>query len=404
MHSYSPDLVQQKLEQAVHLLADFGLDLWLTFVRESGLRPDPALCLIYPHDVTWDSAFLVSRRGDRLAILGRHDAPAARSLGAYTEILEYDESIRPVLVASLQRLRPATVALNFSRSDPAADGLSHGMRLVLDGILAEAGLEAKQIVSAEAFLGALRGRKTPAEVDGIRRAVAATERLLEEVGARIRPGVSEKRLAEFLHSRMHEERLAPAWDLGGNPIVNTGPSDEPPGHAGPTDRLVEAGHLVHFDFGVKVSGFCADLQRMWYVLKEGERDAPAEVQRVWQAVRGALLAGAEALRPGVQGWQVDQAARQFLVSQGMPEYRHAFGHHLGRHAHDGSTVLGPRWERYGDTPYGVVEAGNVFAIELGAPVPGKGWVYLEEDVLVTETGAEWLSQPQSELRLIDARA
>ena len=75
---------------------------------------------------------------------------------------------------------------------------------------------------------------------------------------------------------------------------------------------------------------------------------------------------------------------------------------VGRVTHDGTTVLGPRWERNGSTPDGMVEAGNVFAIELGAEVPGYGWVCLEEDVRVTDTGLEWLSKPQTELWIVPA--
>jgi len=104
--------------------------------------------------------------------------------------------------------------------------------------------------------------------------------------------------------------------------------------------------------------------------------------------------------PDAQGWQVDAAARAFLIQAGYPEYQHALGHHLGRVAHDGSTLLGPKWERYGQTPYGVVEVGNVFTLELGTEVPGRGYVGLEEDVLVTGTGIEWLSKPQRDIWVI----
>ena len=115
---------------------------------------------------------------------------------------------------------------------------------------------------------------------------------------------------------------------------------------------------------------------------------------------GALEAGRAVLRPGVCGWEVDQAARQALMQAGYPEFMHAFGHHVGRSAHDGATVLGPRWERYGTSIEGVVEAGNVFAIELGVQVPGRGYIGCEEDVLVTSQGAEYLSEPQGELDVI----
>ena len=79
---------------------------------------------------------------------------------------------------------------------------------------------------------------------------------------------------------------------------------------------------------------------------------------------------------------------------------HALGHQLGRSAHDGGTTLAPRWDRYGSAPFGIVEAGNVFTLEYGTAVPGRGYIGLEEDVLVTDDGIEWLSTPQRELWLV----
>jgi Xaa-Pro aminopeptidase len=160
--------------------------------------------------------------------------------------------------------------------------------------------------------------------------------------------------------------------------------------------MIERGQVVHLDFGVRKDGYCSDLQRLWYLRKPGQRKAPAGVRRAFAAVRAALAAGAQALKPGAIGWQVDEAARRTIVAAGYPEYKHALGHQLGRAAHDGSTLLGPRWERYGDTPLGVVEQGNVFTLELGVQVE-QGYIGLEEDVLVTEHGCEMLSAPQTEM-------
>jgi Xaa-Pro aminopeptidase len=111
-------------------------------------------------------------------------------------------------------------------------------------------------------------------------------------------------------------------------------------------------------------------------------------------------AGAAALRPGAVGWEVDTAARETLVAAGYPAPLYALGHQLGRSAHDGGTVLAPRWDRYGAAPFRVVEAGNVFTLEFGTAVPGRGYIGLEEDVLVTADGIEWLSTPQRELWLV----
>jgi Xaa-Pro aminopeptidase len=135
-------------------------------------------------------------------------------------------------------------------------------------------------------------------------------------------------------------------------------------------------------------------------LEEGETEAPPDVQDAFAAVYGALKAGEATLRPGVPGWQVDEAARAYVVAQGYDEYQHAFGHLLGRAAHDGATLLGPRWERYKGICELPVEAGNIFTLELHVTVPERGIMSLEEDVLVTDDGVEYLSEPQTALRTI----
>jgi Xaa-Pro aminopeptidase len=399
MTDSTSELVRSKLEQATRLLQRYDLDLWLTFAQETSLTRDPALDLIFPFGLTWQSAFLVHRSGESLAILGRFDAGTARGLQAFTRVLAYDHSVRPALVEELRRLAPRTIAVNYSLDDPASDGLTHGLKLRLDQILAEAGLAAERVVSASQLLGSLRGQKTDGEIRRIRQAVDTTQRLLAELPAILRSGVTERQVADRLHQSMRQQGLDSAWDWEGDPIVNFGPQAEV-GHSLPTQRALQPGQLIHIDFGVKQEGFCADLQRMWYLPAAGETRLPAPVAQAWQAVRRALLAGADALRPGALGWQVDHAARSSLTQSGYPEYLHAFGHHLGRVAHDGSTVLGPRWERYGRTPFGVIEPDNVFAIELGVQLEGYGPVYAEENVRVTDGGLEWLSEPQTEIELV----
>ncbi len=380
------------------MLNEQNLDAWLVFVRETSLTRDPCLDLVVGLDMTWHSAFLIHRNGERIAIVGRFDADNVRAVGGYTEIISYDQSIRPPLRDALTRLNPQTIALNYSESDPAADGLTHGLWLTLQATLQDTPY-ASRLVSAEKFIAALRGRKSAAEIDRIRAAVRVTERLYAQIGNSLKVGQTEQQIANRLHSARKQLKLGTAWDEPYCPIVNAGP-DSAVGHAAPGNLKLKRGHLLHLDFGVKRDGFCSDLQRVWYALDKGERHAPDDVRRAWEAGWAALDAGAAMLKPGVAGWEVDAAARETLVKAGYPEYQHALGHHVGRVAHDGSTLLGPRWDRYGQSPFGLVEVGNVFTLELGTAVPGRGYIGLEEDVLVTEAGLEWLSKPQRKLWLI----
>jgi Xaa-Pro aminopeptidase len=391
-------IVREKLDQAVKLLDEQRLDVWLTFARETSLTGDPSLALVAGLDMVWHSAFIVSASGERIAIVGRFDAPNLEQAGVYTQVIGYDQSIRPALREAIMRLNPQTIAVNYSESDPAADGLTHGMFRYLRETFN--GTEyAGRFVSAEGFLAALRGRKSPNELERIRLAVRITEKLFAKVSNSLRVGLTERQIAAILHTERKRLKLGTAWDEPYCPAVNAGP-ESPVGHTLPGNFRTARGQLLHIDFGVQREGFCSDLQRMWYFLDKGERHAPDDVRRAWEACRAAMDAGAEKLRPGVPGWEVDAAARAALVAAGFPEYRHALGHQLGRVAHDGAVLLGPRWDRYGKAPLGVVEAGNVFTLELGTYLTNRGYLGLEEDVLVTEAGIEWLSKPQRKLWLV----
>ncbi|MFO7572233.1 MAG: M24 family metallopeptidase [Gaiellaceae bacterium] len=393
-------LVREKLDQAVEILRERDVDLWLTLVRETMLTTDPCLDLIAGTYSAWTGAFMVSANGERIAIVGRFDADSVRQLDAY-EVVAYDESIRPALRAAVERLAPASIAVNYSESDPAADGLTHGLWLILRDTLAGTPY-ADRLVSSEGIVNAIRGRKSTVEIDRIRHAVHETEEIFDLVTQALKPGMSELEIAAIMHAEVAARGLGYAWGSEHCPAVNAGPEKEV-GHSAPGKLHARRGELLHADFGVVRDDYASDLQRVWYLLDEGEAEAPADVMRAWSALWAALDAGAAALRPGAVGWEVDSAARSTLVNAGFDEPMYALGHQLGRSAHDGGTLLGPRWDRYGTAPLGVVEAGNVYTLEFGTAVPGRGYIGLEEDVLVTADGVEWLSTPQRELWLVAAQ-
>jgi Xaa-Pro aminopeptidase len=392
------ELLRQKLDQATNILEELGIDLWLTLARETAMLPDPALDFLLDTDVTWLSAFLVSRSGRHTAIVGYYDGENVRQMGLYRRVVAYNKGLGKHLLSTLNELNPAQIALNYSQGDVAADGLTVGNYRTLLGFLTGTPY-GKRLISAERIIAALRGRKNPTEVNRIRHVVVITEKLFDEVETYVQPGMTQRQIAHFVHKRIDDMGLEFAWKKQYNPIVTCGPHSSV-GHVTPGDVPLEKGHTLHLDLGIKQDGYCSDLQRMWYVLEEDQSAAPPDVQHAFEAVSGAIRAGERVLRPGVPGWQVDAAARQFIIDAGYPEYMHAFGHLLGRSAHDGATVLGPRWERYDGICELPVEVGHVFTLELHVPVTGRGIMSLEEDVLVTDSGVQYLSTPQRKLRYI----
>lgn len=390
-------LTREKLRQAAGLVSRSGADVWMTFVRETSAGGDPVLPLILEGGLTWQSALLVSAKGERVAVVGNYDADPLVASGDWGTVRPYVRDIKPELLDELERLVPpgGRIAVNYSESDVMSDGLSHGMYLNLLDILEGTRFEGS-LVSAEPTVMALRGIKSPEELRRIREALAETERMFVDIAAFATTGRSEREVYDQVHAWAREWGLGFSWDPHGDPIVNSGP-DSMIGHGVPSAQiLIAEGHVFHVDLGLTKDGYSSDIQRCWYV----GADVPGDVAEATAAVAAAIQAGFEALRPGVEGWQVDAAARAELVARGYPEYLHALGHQVGRVAHDGGAILGPKWERYGRTPMIPVESGEVFTIELGVTLEGRGYIGLEEMVVVTGTGCEWLIEPQKSMSVL----
>lgn len=396
--SIGDPMVTEKLAQVPAILKEFGFDAWLLFARESHTLHEPAFELVVGTNVTWPSAFILTTAGDRIAIVGSLDKANLEMHGQYPEIIGYVGGVSEPLRETLKRLAPRRIAVNYSTADPLADGLTHGMYLLLQAALADTPF-AGALESSERVIAALRGRKSPGERARIAAACELTVAIYERVTPRIHAGLTEKQVAQLITGEMHALGLEAAWDPGHCPAVFTGP-ESAGAHAGPTDRVLEPGHIVNADFGVRKDGYCSDLQRTWYVLRDDETRAPEAVQRGFDTIVESISAAFEALRPGIKGGDVDALARGHITGRGYPEYPHALGHQVGRVAHDGGGLLCPRWERYGHLPELQVEAGQVYTLEPRLPVPGHGIATVEEIVAVDENGASWLSRRQTELLLV----
>jgi len=392
-------LIKEKVEQAVDILSEYSLDCWVTFVRESGISHDPMLDYLITADVTWHSAFIVTRNGETYAIVGQMDRQTIDDLDVYKHVLGYVEGIKAPLLEVLKKIDPSKIAVNFSKGSEVCDGLTHGMYLTLHDILAEIGWE-KRMVSSEKAASSLKARKTSTEVKRMKKAIEHTLDIFDRVSGFIKPGRTEKEIAGFMIDEVERRDLGFAWERSHCPAVFTGPATAE-AHYTPTDRKVRRGHILNMDFGVKYQDYVSDLQRTFYVLGEGEKKAPPGVQKGFETIVRAIELSAEALKPGVQGKDIDAVARKYIVSQGYEEFPHGLGHQVGRFAHDGTALLGPAWEKYAQKPFEPLEEGMVFTLEPRLKVPEHGVATIEEMVIITRDGAEFLSKPQKELILIN---
>jgi len=392
-------ILKEKIKQAVDILKEKDIDMWLTFVRESSMMTDPVMDMISGVNSTWQAALFINKDGDTTAIVGSMEEGNFKKPGLYKNIIPYLKSIREPLRDYISRKNPQKIAINFSKTSVLGDGLTYGMYQILLEHLD--GTEyAKRLVSSEEIISALRGRKSPTEVALMKEAIKETLKIFDEVTHYMKPGMTEIDVANYVKKLYTERGFEAAWEEDHCPAVFAGPNPNGP-HEGPSDKKFTKGTVVNMDFGIKYKGYCSDLQRTWYILNDGETKAPAPVQKGFNVIRDSIQKVADAVKPGVKGVDMDTIARSYITQNGYPEYLHGLGHQVGKTVHDGVAGMFPAWERYGNAPFMELEEGQVFTIEPRLPIEGYGVSTIEEEVYITKSGCEFISPPQKELILVE---
>jgi Xaa-Pro aminopeptidase len=232
---------------------------------------------------------------------------------------------------------------------------------------------------------ALRRVKQPDEVDALRRAGAISDAVFAELTRERFTGRTERELAWWIESAFRD---AGAGGLSFPTVVVSGPNGASP-HADPGDRVIEAGTLVTVDAGCTVDGYCSDCTRTF-----ATGDLPPDLADAYALCLQAQLDGLAAVRPGVHGRDADAASRVAIGAAGLAErYGHGLGHGVGLDIHE-APVLRPESE---DT----LAAGNVVTVEPGIYLPGVAGVRIEDLVLVTDAGADRLTQAPKELVVVE---
>lgn len=222
----------------------------------------------------------------------------------------------------------------------------------------------------------LRVHKYSDEVAKIREAAAIADRALQAVIPLIRPGISEKALADHLEMAV---RQAGGSKTSFDTMVVSGLRSALP-HGRPTDKKLVAGELVTIDFGAVYQHYCSDMTRTFAL--GSVRD---ELKAMYDTVFIAQQSARDAVRPGMTCQELDAIARDIISAAGYGEYfSHNLGHGLGLDVHEAPAISPQNAQPL--TP------GMVITIEPGIYIPGLGGVRIEDDVLVTESGSEVLTQ------------
>jgi Xaa-Pro aminopeptidase len=228
----------------------------------------------------------------------------------------------------------------------------------------------------------LRMRKDAAEIEALRRAGAAIDRVHARIAEWLRPGRTEAEVGADITAAIVEEGHAHADFV----IVGSGPNGASP-HHDVSDRVIEPGDVVVVDIGGPIpEGYNSDSTRTYAV---GEPRDP-DVAETYAVLQGAQRAAVEAARPGVSAQEVDAAARDLIAGAGFGEYFiHRTGHGIGLDVHEEPYIVD------GNTL--PLEPGMAFSVEPGIYQPGRWGARIEDIVVVTADGAESLNNQPHEL-------
>jgi Xaa-Pro aminopeptidase len=189
-----------------------------------------------------------------------------------------------------------------------------------------------------------------------------------------------------------------AWDIC--PIVLVGKNLKKGGHALPSDKKIMPGDTIYYDFGIKATfknghTYYTDMQRMGYLLKDDEDDAPDSVKNVFNTLVISIQKGIDKMKSGVKAYKIDEIVRGEILKNNYPDYPHATGHPVGKDVHGAGALISLKGSKRANLK--LVETG-IYTLEPRIDIENGGSI--EEMILVTNSGAIPLCNTQKELYLI----
>lgn len=402
-----PEIRKERIQKLLpEAMKAAEVDAWLILCREN--HNDPIAHHIGGENAGGLALFLFYLEGDQIRSLAyspQGESTALADLKLHDEVIPIErgksaitEAIPFILSKDFKK-----IAVNFSEDNALADGLSATQKAALEKAL---GNQANKLVSADQLIYEWLAVKLPAEVEIMTKAAELTAQWQLEAYQQVVPGkTTDAEVAKFLKKKMEQYGVKDAWHPEQNPNVNSGPDR---GHSHATDKVIMPGDVIQTDFGIRVwDMWVSDIQRFAYVLRAGETQAPDSVQFYFESSIGGNRVALESMKPGVLGYQVDKAQRDWMAERGSEPVMWSTGHPVGYVAHDiGPNLGGGLLPDPSVRPSAVkpLKEGMLFAFDgfhaWKLPNGGTKTMSVEETAVVTKDGALYLIEPQKKLILI----
>lgn len=366
------------------LLIGWGADLrWLTGYEAAA--SERLTMLILPAD------------GPATLVVPRLERAAAETGAAIAErqvdIVTWEETEDPFAkVAALLTQAGSRPAVQLGALGGAWGRL--GSLLVSDRLYASFLLRLQDVVPDAAFglassvLSDVRAIKDAEEIELLRRAAHAADRVVAAIAGDRLIGRSEVDVAREVARRLVDE----GHDSAEFAIVGSGPNSASPHHAA-SERVIGAGEPIVLDIGGRLGGYHSDVTRTLWVTGDDASAPDPEFGRLYDVLQRAQLAACEAVGPGVPCEQIDAAAREVIAAAGFgDQFIHRTGHGIGLEGHEDPYMVAGNDE--------ALEVGHAFSVEPGIYFAGRHGARIEDIVVCAESGADMLNVASRDLYVV----
>lgn len=375
----------ERLTRARDLAAGRGLDALLV-----GVGPD--LHYLTGYDampLERLTMLVVPAAGPLTLVVPRLEATPARGCPAVragaAAVATWEETDDPVaLVAEL-------IAEGLGRPLSGLARLGISDRLWAVHVLRiQAGIPSARLESASIVLRELRMIKDANEIELLRLAAHAADRVVGQIAAGKLVGRTEAEVAREVRARL----LAEGHDDAAFSIVAAGPNSASPHHEA-SERVIQAGEPIVLDIGGVLGGYGSDITRtLWVTGGDPAKRPDQSFLRLFAVLRGAQAEATHAVRPDVPCERIDDVAREIITAEGYgPNFIHRTGHGIGLEGHEEPYLVAGN-----DEP---LRPGMAFSVEPGIYVEGRHGARLEDIVVCGEDGPIVLNQAPLDLYIVD---